>query len=318
MSTTRSVLVLLLALVLLAGCAVRPTPIPTRAATPTAGAYATQAPTVGATVSMGIDPTFGQRPTNTPTPSPTPTPTPLPILPDWFLPYVGIGFGVNSLNSVLGEDIPAESRLGFPTYRLSGGGTVHFEYSDRVVDMPIVSRIEVEGRPAIVPSHDAVPVNDFRIDLGGGLSVEPLDAVTIARMTGVLGVPVNDATLRYDSPIDGSRSYFRTLDFIGLEVTLSQAVDAPDKSKWVVESIVFSSADYETPRGLKVGMTLPEIQKRFGTDEFCMYLDGSRDGLHWLSLSKNQTYMDWGGPYLSVEFLDDKVVDWRIDNAEPT
>lgn len=247
--------------------------------------------------------------------SPTATPSAIQTLPDWILKYIAVDVSVSSIYGIMGY---GSVTLGDAEYRLSGGGTVRFEYSDRVQDMPIFSRIQVEGKPDVVPVHDAKPVDDFRIPLGGGLALAPHDEVTVQRLTDVLGDPVNDVTTVNDSLFEEPRSLERHLDFIGVEVTLRQPVEGSDKSRWSVAGIEFSTPAYASPRGLKVGMALAEVQRRFGTDEMSMYVDGSKDGLYAMGIGKNMTYMDWEGPVIGVLFLDDEVVDWSIGYAKAT
>jgi hypothetical protein len=160
---------------------------------------------------------------------------------------------------------------------------------------------------------DKTTVDDFRIDLGGGLLLHPGDAVSIGTLTDALGAPVDDTArlLTWKGDSEGMLR-LRDLVFPGLEVRLAQEPDAADKEAWMIYGAVRSTEGKASVRGLAVGMTQAEVLRRFGTGSMYILFDGTRNGITGMGIVKSPGYtLDFYGSYLGVRFLDGRVVEWE-------
>lgn len=283
MRTVHRLGTVLLALIVLAGCAV-----------PTA----TPSPSVA--------------PKPTPTSVPTPTPAPILTLQTSLLDGIGIGTDLYGICEISWLDGQMDAFRPPAVYDLSEGGRVTFTLDEKGYR---VIGIQVEGQSAIGPVPDSLPVDDFKVRIGS-LVLEPGSTVKASALAPALGTAAIDRT--FDRSRRKVAVLGRDLVFAGVELGLYQALNAVDKDVWNVDSVGLLSAANATPRGLRTGLSTHEAVALFGTGDFLMgQLCGTPSVLDEMTVYHGADYSALiDSRVLVVHFLDGKVSRIDIKSSE--
>ena len=210
-------------------------------------------------------------PSATPSPSPvsttpTPTPAPVPTLQRSVVDRIGIGFTAESVRASSGFD----QQSPFPTeYRIEEGGTVVFHYDDTLADKPIVSITLTDSTGTrttkAVPAAD--PVDDTGVVVNG-LALKSGMEFRGTDLMAAIGAPLVDRSV--DREYAGAKWTVRTLEYLGLTISLIHWYPVTDPDLWTVDAVVVTSTGYRTVRGLKVGMTYGEVLRMFDTGVYVL------------------------------------------------
>ena len=249
------------ALLLAAALAACATPVFTGTPTPTA--------TTDATPSLAP-----------PTSAPTPTPTvPVaPVLPLAAVECLGVGLSGDSLRVFCHPGMSDVSLLPYPTrIEIVEGGSVDVEYysidpSLRKVYVKKYTIHDGSGDRTVEPvpapmlaMHEYVFVKDeLQVALGIPISSDALLAA--------FGAPTSDTTEEGDWEGIGPKR-IREIAFEELSMTIVQEPGTDKPDLWGAWEFVVSDPGFTGPRGLKVGMTLPELVSYLGTGGFHYTLD---------------------------------------------
>ncbi len=223
-------------------------------------------PTGAPTASPTVVPTLTQVLTPTISPSASPTPSPLLILPDEAFGFATIGtLGYTLISAAKGTQVGTDTPV-VDIMALSDGRIIHFTYrfDERRVSS-VVASLRIEGSPEVLPTPDASPVHDMRIDRGT-ISFEIGTSVNAEALLSSLGTPMSDKTVVQDG-IPG-KFCERTLIYSDMTVVLGQDVNPTDSDVWFLQSASVNAASCVTARGLVVGMTPTEALGRFATGAF--------------------------------------------------
>jgi hypothetical protein len=293
------------------------------AAALSACATSTASPTTPPTEAVTPQPTPSLAP---PTSSPTPEPTvpAIPVLPFAAVECLGIGLSGDSLRAICHPGMSDTSLLPYPTrIEIIEGGSVDIEYYsiDPALDKVNVKRFTihdgsgdrtVEAVPALkLAMHEYVFVkDDLQVALGIAISADALLAT--------FGTPTSDTTEEGDWEDTGPKR-IREIAFEELSLTIVQAPDTSKPDLWGAWEFVVSDPGFTGPRGLKVGMTLPELVAYLGTGGFHYTLDSfSAPGL--MVLAARSPYEESVDPEVfgpgdhdfEIQFVDGRVATIRI------
>ena len=120
------------------------------------------------------------------------------------------------------------------------------------------------------PVPDKIAIKDFQIVVHGrNLG---LDQREEEDLQDLLGQPL---TVKIETVTDEERGKCRikTAVYQGLQLVLLQLENTAQPARWGVIRLTSTVPAYTTPRGLKIGMSYPEVLRMLGTGEFNIYPD---------------------------------------------
>ncbi|HBP38632.1 MAG TPA: hypothetical protein DD640_07820 [Clostridiales bacterium] len=125
------------------------------------------------------------------------------------------------------------------------------------------------------PTPDPQVIDDFQM-ISSTLQLDVGEYHSESDLLKTFGMPlqVNNLVETADPATEQLVQHrVRTLCFLDLTIILRQDMEPEDYDSWLVREIIWTSAEYASPRGLAVGLTYDEVLDLLGTGDFNLYPD---------------------------------------------
>jgi hypothetical protein len=227
-------------------------------------------PTIPATVPCTLNPSEICLPSASPTCEHYPTP--IIILPSEISNYFSIGVDVVSLYNLGNIELPASHEIFPRDYVFSDGTYIICELStDNSYGAVTIRSYSINGGKEIEGFVDSDPINDFDITVNNSTFRTNIGSMTnIIDDLSMFGSPITDITTK-----ENTISFKRVVTYDGIVMTYHRATSESSKDLWWLTDTVLTNDNFITSRGVKVGMAIGEVLRRYASQKFVVEVNGN-------------------------------------------